>query len=231
MPTTNLLPSTAGSYNLLSLIGAGLGGIGFNTTAGIATGLGNATNYLAGLSPGQQSQDSINNAGNLTSYAASQAPNPGTLANQDIASQPFLDTSGFTTPSDNPNTYDDPYSNINNYVDSSLGIWGGGYGDASNMYASGGVTTLSQGRLLKGPGDGMSDSIPAQIVGGNRPPEPAALGDGEFVIPADVVSHLGNGSTEAGSKRLYEMLDKVRQARTGKKAQAPQVNPQRFMPA
>ena len=76
------------------------------------------------------------------------------------------------------------------------------------------------GRLLKGPGDGMSDNIPAQI--GRK--QPARLADGEFVVPADVVSHLGNGSTDAGAKRLYSMMDKVRTARTGKKKQAPAVN-------
>jgi hypothetical protein len=90
--------------------------------------------------------------------------------------------------------------------------------------ASGGLANLGGysdgGRLLKGPGDGMSDNIPAQI--GHK--QPARLADGEFVVPADVVSHLGNGSTDAGAKRLYSMMDKVRQARTGKKKQAPAVN-------
>jgi hypothetical protein len=83
------------------------------------------------------------------------------------------------------------------------------------------------GRMLKGPGDGMSDSIPATI---NRK-QPARLADGEFVVPADVVSHLGNGSTDAGAKRLYGMMDKVRKARTGKKKQAPAVKAERYMPA
>jgi hypothetical protein len=90
--------------------------------------------------------------------------------------------------------------------------------------ASGGLADLGGysdgGRLLKGPGDGMSDNIPAQI--GRK--QPARLADGEFVVPADVVSHLGNGSTDAGAKRLYSMMDKVRQARTGKKKQAPAVS-------
>jgi len=97
--------------------------------------------------------------------------------------------------------------------------------------AGGGLANLGGysdgGRLLKGPGDGMSDNIPAQI--GHK--QPARLADGEFVVPADVVSHLGNGSTDAGAKRLYSMMDKVRQARTGKKKQAPAVNTQRMMPA
>ena len=83
------------------------------------------------------------------------------------------------------------------------------------------------GGLTEGPGDGMSDDIPTSIDGN----QPAALSDGEFVIPADVVSHLGNGSTEAGSKQLYAMMDEVRQARTGRKEQGPEINPNNFMPA
>lgn len=82
------------------------------------------------------------------------------------------------------------------------------------------------GRMLKGPGDGMSDSIPAVI--GSR--QPARLADGEFVVPADVVSHLGNGSTDAGAKKLYGMMDKIRKARTGKKKQAPAVKADKYLP-
>lgn len=98
-------------------------------------------------------------------------------------------------------------------------------------YAQGGISTLGGysdgGRLLKGPGDGMSDNIPAQI--GSK--QPARLADGEFVVPADVVSHLGNGSTDAGAKQLYKMMDKVRAARTGRKAQGKQINPNKYVPA
>ena len=98
-------------------------------------------------------------------------------------------------------------------------------------YASGGISSLGGysdgGRMLKGPGDGMSDSIPASI--GNK--QPARLADGEFVVPADVVSHLGNGSTDAGARKLYAMMDKIRKARTGKKKQAPAVKADRYMPA
>jgi hypothetical protein len=97
--------------------------------------------------------------------------------------------------------------------------------------ASGGISSLGSysdgGRMLKGPGDGMSDSIPGVIA--NK--QPARLADGEFVVPADVVSHLGNGSTDAGAKQLYSMMDKVRKARTGKKKQAPAVKANRYMPA
>jgi hypothetical protein len=90
-----------------------------------------------------------------------------------------------------------------------------------------GVISAAKGRYLKGDGDGMSDSIPATING----KQPARLADGEFVIPADVVSHLGNGSSDAGAKRLYAMMDKVRVARTGKKKQAPAVKPEKYMAA
>ena len=85
----------------------------------------------------------------------------------------------------------------------------------------------ANGGYLQGPGDGMSDSLPAMI--GNN--QPAALSEGEFVVPADVVSHLGNGSSNAGSKRLYAMMDNVRQARTGTEKQGKEIKPERFMPA
>jgi hypothetical protein len=114
---------------------------------------------------------------------------------------------------------------------------GGGYdmmvGDPSTYQAmaAGGMSNLGGysdgGRMLKGPGDGMSDSIPASIAG----KRPARLARDEFVVPADVVSHLGNGSSDAGAKQLYAMMDKVRQARTGNKKQGRQINANRFMPA
>jgi len=98
------------------------------------------------------------------------------------------------------------------------------------LMASGGITTLGSysdgGRLLKGPGDGMSDNIPATIS--DR--QPARLADGEFVIPADVVSHLGNGSTDAGAKQLYKMMDRIRHARTGNKKQGKRINPNKYLP-
>jgi len=97
--------------------------------------------------------------------------------------------------------------------------------------AHGGIADLGSysdgGRMLRGPGDGMSDNIPATIAG----KRPARLADGEFVVPADVVSHLGNGSTDAGAKQLYAMMDKVRKARTGRKAQGREINPRQYMAA
>jgi hypothetical protein len=108
-------------------------------------------------------------------------------------------------------------------VASATGMAGGGIAG----YNLGGYAAGGNPRLLKGPGDGMSDNIPATI--GNR--QPARLADGEFVVPADVVSHLGNGSTDAGAKHLYKMMDKVRKARTGNKKQGKQINPNKFVPA
>jgi hypothetical protein len=96
---------------------------------------------------------------------------------------------------------------------------------------TGGIASLGSysdgGRMLKGPGDGMSDSIPASI--GSK--QPARLADGEFVVPAEVVSHLGNGSTDAGAKQLYSMMNKVRKARTGNPKQGKQIHPGKYLPA
>jgi len=83
------------------------------------------------------------------------------------------------------------------------------------------------GQFLKGPGDGMSDDIPANIAGKQE----ARLANEEFVIPADVVSHLGNGSSEAGAKVLYKMMHKVRKDRTGNPEQGKQIDPDKYMPA
>ena len=91
--------------------------------------------------------------------------------------------------------------------------------------ASGGLAGMAKGRYLSGATDGMADKIPARIGGKQE----ARLSHGEFVIPADVVSHLGNGNSEAGAKRLYAMMDKIRTARTGTKKQGKQINPDKFL--
>lgn len=83
--------------------------------------------------------------------------------------------------------------------------------------------------IVNGMGDGMSDSIYGTMR--DNPNQQVALSDGEFVIPADVVSGIGNGSTDAGAKQLYAMMDGVRRARTGQRDQAPEINPEEFLPA
>ena len=100
--------------------------------------------------------------------------------------------------------------------------------------AGGGVSHLGDysdgGRLLKGPGDGVSDSIPATIA--NK--RPARLADGEFVVPARIVSELGNGSTDAGARKLYAMMDRIQKARgktTGKNRVAVNSKAERLLPA
>ncbi len=107
--------------------------------------------------------------------------------------------------------------------------------DVTQMRAAGGgigSLGMAQGgralppRYLDGHSDGMADKVPANIDG----KRPAALSDGEFVIPADVVSHLGNGNSNAGAKRLYKMMDDIRAARTGNPKQGKQINPDKFMP-
>ena len=91
-------------------------------------------------------------------------------------------------------------------ADSTVKVAGGGM-------MSGGISSLGSysdgGRMLRGPGDGVSDSIPA-VIGGHQK---AALADGEFVIPARIVSEIGNGSSDAGARRLYKMMDRIQNAR------------------
>ena len=95
----------------------------------------------------------------------------------------------------------------------------------------GGITNLGGysdgGQLLRGPGDGVSDDIPATI--GNR--QPARLADGEFVVPARIVSELGNGSTDAGARKLYAMMDRIKKTRSKAKNIAANTKADKHLPA
>jgi hypothetical protein len=111
-----------------------------------------------------------------------------------------------------------------------------GAGGGMVAMAGGGMTYMEAGgttgptglpRDVTGTGDGMSDSVPATIEGVQE----ARLADGEFVIPADVVADIGNGSSDAGSKKLYNMMDRVRKARHGTTEQPPEINAEKLMPA
>jgi hypothetical protein len=111
---------------------------------------------------------------------------------------------------------------------------GAANGGMMGHYAQGGLGSLGGysdgGRLLRGPGDGVSDSIPASI--GNR--QPARLADGEFVVPARIVSELGNGSTEAGARALYKMMDRIqanRRKTTGRTRVAVDSKSHKYLPA
>jgi hypothetical protein len=112
---------------------------------------------------------------------------------------------------------------IDTYMDIPIEAAGGGIMHGLGGYSDG-------GRLLRGPGDGVSDSIPAVI--GKR--QPARLADGEFVIPARIVSELGNGSTEAGARKLYAMMERVQNTRKksiGKKKVAVNSKADKHLPA
>jgi len=113
-------------------------------------------------------------------------------------------------------------------------------GLTNRRFASGGISSLGAasqmsnlgsysdgGRLLKGPGDGVSDSIPATIGG----KQPARLAEGEFVVPARIVSELGNGSTNAGAQKLYAMMDRVQNARRKTKNVAANTKAHKYLPA
>ena len=90
----------------------------------------------------------------------------------------------------------------------------------------GGIASINNGYYLGGMSDGMADKVPARLDDGGE----ARLSDGEFVIPADVVSHLGNGNSNAGAKKLHNMMDNVRKARTGREEQGIEINANNFMP-
>ena len=118
-------------------------------------------------------------------------------------------------------------SNFYNMMDQRLAAQRG-FAGGGGVYDLGGYS--DGGRLLRGPGDGVSDSIPAVI--GNR--QPARLADGEFVIPARIVSELGNGSTEAGARKLYAMMDRVQKSRrktVGKNKVAANTKADKHLPA
>ena len=99
--------------------------------------------------------------------------------------------------------------------------------DQKPTMAAGGIIGMNTGYYLGGATDGMADKVPARIDSGQE----ARLSDGEFVIPADVVSHLGNGNSEAGAKQLYEMMARTRKTRTGNPKQGKEINPKKMLPA
>ena len=99
--------------------------------------------------------------------------------------------------------------------------------DQDGSFARGGIAALKKGKYLDGDTDGMADEVPATING----KQPAALSDGEFVIPADVVSHLGNGNSDAGAKILEQMMARVRKERTGNKEQGKEIKARKMLPA
>jgi len=137
---------------------------------------------------------------------------------------PQRDASGNIMPRMGEATYFDP----NNLGITQVNPNAGNVYDIPNyQFNEGGIVGYANGGLTAGPGDGMSDDIPAVIAG----EQPAALSPGEFVVPADVVSDMGNGSSRAGARQLYSMMDRVRKARGGSVEQPKAINPNEYMPA
>ena len=116
------------------------------------------------------------------------------------------------------------------YFDENTGLYTGGPNAPKSMpprgMAQGGIVNAMPRAYLNGSSDGMGDQVPAMID--NQ--RPASLSHGEMVIPADVVSHMGNGNSDAGAQQFYDMMDRVRKARTGNKQQGKQINPNKFIP-
>lgn len=187
---TNLLSGKPVTQGMLqSGLMGGIGGIGSQYLGSMAgdTGIAGKIGKFAAENPNTTAQG-IGALGNAT-ISAMGTP----AANPELIDQPSLPP-GYRF---NPNTYKQAY----------------GHADGGEMHGSRGIADLGSysdgGRLLKGPGDGVSDDIPA-IIGHKQP---ARLAEGEFVIPARIVSELGNGSTDAGAKRLYLMMDRIQQGR------------------
>jgi hypothetical protein len=211
-------------------------------TGGTGSGLADMNNYYRNLmvpKPPAPTSGGADHSAYLSSLAATPF-NPNFMPAQTSADMaPTVPVVG--NPDGGGGSGFHPFGNDYSYsYDPATQSFGGGMSPdfmrqvANFRFAKGGLADLggsyaASGKLLRGGGDGMSDSIPAVIRG--KKPQRAALADGEFVVPADVVSHLGNGSTEAGGRRLYAMMDRVRKARTGRKKQAPAVKAHKFLPA
>jgi len=165
------------------------------------------------------------------SFGAAGAAEPTKKYTYDQQNQKYLE-SGMSTPSEAPRSYN--YDAQNQQFTAQVPPATA----TTTPMASGGISDLRYnlggysdgGRLLRGPGDGVSDSIPATIA--NK--QPARLADGEFVVPARIVSELGNGSTEAGARKLYAMMDRVQKARgktVGEGKVAKNSNAAKYLPA
>jgi hypothetical protein len=205
-----------GSWDAFKAGMGGAGGPATNTQAALAIGMPAGMSYLAGAMPpvpGENEEDK---------YDPKRTLSLNTNTGLKLLAQGGMTTGGSTSVYGNQDG-----TAAQNTLKESYGLGRLNTLAAANTTANAEMGGFAKGGYLDGAGDGMSDSIPATIEG----KQPARLADGEFVIPADVVSHLGNGSTKAGAQHLYKMLDKVRKARTGNKKQGKQINPSKYLPA
>ena len=241
------------------IIGAATGAFGGTTGAnlsGAAGGLGSMPNAMANPSGPQMASNALMGGSRIPSAATAGAgtgitsgqafknmvSNPGqVLSNLGDGSKlkgvGKLSATGLpaiaetmvpkydANPDDNPMSKYDPKRRLN--VGMSTGIQNALKRDSKLRLNQPFAQFAEGGYLETNMGDGMSDDIPSSIDG----EQPAALSENEFVIPADVVSHLGNGSSDAGAEQLYAMMDRVRKARTGNEKQGREIMSQEYMPA
>jgi len=224
-------PNTTPDWNTTDTIGKTLSRFGLTTLGGYLQ----DQAYLGssvpggGVDPGTglQGQGTKGQTGLHGDAAAGMTPNP---LGGDVTSTP--------AGPDNPMGGDVTSSatSISSGSDNPMGgdVTSSAHGGMIGRYAQGGLGSLGGysdgGRLLRGPGDGVSDSIPASI--GDR--QPARLADGEFVVPARIVSELGNGSTEAGARALYKMMARIqanRRKTTGRTRVAVDSKSHKYLPA
>lgn len=213
--------------NTLKLFGAGLGGLGIGSLLGGQQNAPTPTPYTGPLSQTQY------NPATYTPYTYKPFAGGGAVEQMSNANAIGANT-GYPMADIQRGAYATPYQQpvsqnvITGPQDTRVDPYTG-----EELLAGGGIASLGSysdgGRLLRGPGDGVSDSIPAVIGDG----QPARLADGEFVIPARIVSELGNGSTDAGARKLYAMMDRIQAARrktTGKEQVAKNTRAEKYLP-
>ena len=154
----------------------------------------------------------MNSRGGNTNKTTPINPNKYTFNQKPIEQPVYTPYSGSSSPVMGRKHFEDPTYTVKAAVGGIMGLAHGG--------------AAKHPRYLQGATDGMADKLSTSIDGEH----PAALSHGEFVIPADVVSHLGNGNSEAGANQLYKMMDRIRVARTGTKQQGKRINPEKFTP-
>ena len=245
-----------GQDPLMGAVTGGFGGASGAGLSGAAGGLGSMPNAMANPSGPQMASNALMGGSRIPSAATAGAgtgitsgqafknmvSNPGqTLANygggDKFKGAAKLGSLGLpavagamvpeynANPDDNPMSKYDPNRRLN--VGMSTGIQNALKRDSKLRLNQPFAQFAEGGYLETNMGDGMSDNIPSSIDG----EQPAALSENEFVIPADVVSHIGNGSSDAGAKQLYAMMDRVRKARTGNEKQGREIMSQEYMPA
>ena len=211
---------SAGFSNPAATMNAMGGGSGLLKTGMMAAapmlmgGVGQTTPAPTSSSSSKMPQRLRYESGAATTTPAPDVPAPGNLGQDFNQQQSYFPNAGYQNISDEEAkrlrgyAYGGPIQELSDRDEAQTLMANNG-----QMFAKGGLSHLGDysdgGRMLRGPGDGVSDSIPATI-GGKRP---ARLADGEFVVPARIVSELGNGSSEAGARKLYAMMDRVQKAR------------------